>query len=246
LCLYHKNNTSNANEIIRVLKIKYKIKNEKGVKWFLGIRIIRDKKTRKIFLLHDAYIKKIAAKFQINNNSHIAFTPMSTIPLSKSLGTASKSDIKRYQKLISSLLYTAMLLRPDIAFAVSKLSHFLTNPGLVHFTAALRVLRYIWSQRFLSIQYGSSEHGSEGIIIASDASFANDEKTRKSSQGYIILLFGDPMVWKTLRQSTVLTSITEAEMVAFAVTTRKAMAFHRFCKKLHLDLGKCWKIYCDN
>jgi hypothetical protein len=68
---------------------------------------------------------------------------MFIIPLSKSLGIASKSDIKRYQELIGFLLYTVMLLRPDIAFAVSKLSHFLTNPGLVHFTAALRVLRYI-------------------------------------------------------------------------------------------------------
>jgi hypothetical protein len=163
---------------------------------------------------------------------------MFTIFLSKFLEIASKSDIKRYQKLIGFLLYTAMLFKPNIAFTILKLSHFLTNPGLEHFTAALRVLRYIWFQRFLSIQYGLSEYGSEGIVIASDASFADDEETRKSSQGYIILLFGGLMVWKALKQSTVLTSITEAEMVALAVITREAMAFYRFCKKLHLDLEK--------
>jgi hypothetical protein len=94
LCLYHRNNTLNANEIIRVFKTKYKIKDEKNMKWFLGIRIIRNKEARKISFLHDAYIKKITAKFQINDNSYIAFTPISTIPLSKFLGTASKSDIK--------------------------------------------------------------------------------------------------------------------------------------------------------
>jgi hypothetical protein len=54
------------------------------------------------------------------------------------------------------------------------------------------------------------------------------------------------MVWKALKQSIISTSTIEAEMVAFAVTTRKAMAFYRFCKKLHLNLGECWKIYCDN
>jgi hypothetical protein len=151
LCLYYKNNTSNANEIIRAFKTKYEIKNEKGVKWFLGIRIIRNKEARKVSLLHDAYIKKIAAKFQINDNSYIAFIPMFIIFLSKFLGIASKSDIKRYQELIGSLLYIAVLFKPDIAFAVLRLSYFLTNPGLVHFTAALRVLRYIWFQRFLSI-----------------------------------------------------------------------------------------------
>jgi hypothetical protein len=96
LCLYHKNNISDANEIIRAFKTKYEIKDEKGVKWFLGIRIIRDKEARKVSLLHDAYIEKIAAKFQVNDNSHIAFISMSIIPLSKSLGIASKSDIKRY------------------------------------------------------------------------------------------------------------------------------------------------------
>jgi hypothetical protein len=35
-------------------------------------------------------------------------------------------------------------------------------------------------------------------------------------------------------------------MVAFAVITRKTMAFHRFCKKLHLNLEKCWNIYYAN
>jgi hypothetical protein len=96
LYLYHKNNILNANEIIRAFKTKYEIKNERGVKWFLGIRVIRDKKARKISLLHDAYIKKIAAKYQVNDNLYIVFTSIFTISLSKSLGTALKSDIKRY------------------------------------------------------------------------------------------------------------------------------------------------------
>jgi hypothetical protein len=52
--------------------------------------------TRKVSFLHNVYIKKIAAKFQINDNSHIAFTFIFTIFLSKFLGIALKSDIKRY------------------------------------------------------------------------------------------------------------------------------------------------------
>jgi hypothetical protein len=96
LCLYYRNNILNANEIIRAFKTKYKIKNERNIKWFLGIRVIRNKETRKVFFLHDAYIKKIAIKFQINDNLYIAFTSMFIILLSKFLGTTSKSDIKRY------------------------------------------------------------------------------------------------------------------------------------------------------
>jgi hypothetical protein len=92
-----------------------------------------------------------------------------------------------------------MLLKPDIAFAVSRLSLFFTNPGLVYFTVALRILKYIWFQQFLSIQYGLNEHGSKGIMIASDAFFADNEKTRKFSKRYIIFLFGGPVVWKALK-----------------------------------------------
>jgi hypothetical protein len=65
LYLYHKNNILNANEIIRAFKIKYKIKNEGDVKWFLGIRITRNKEARKIFLLHDAYIRKSQLNFKL-------------------------------------------------------------------------------------------------------------------------------------------------------------------------------------
>jgi hypothetical protein len=67
----------------------------------------------------------------------------------------------------------------------------------------------------------------------------DDEETRKFSQRYIILLFGGPMVWKALKQSIILTSTIEAEMEALAVITRKAIAFYKFYKKLHLDLGEC-------
>jgi hypothetical protein len=92
LYLYYKNNISNANEIIRTFKTKYEIKDEKSVKWLLSIQIIQNKKARKIFLLHDAYIKKIAAKFQINDNLYIAFISIFTILLSKSLEITSKKQ----------------------------------------------------------------------------------------------------------------------------------------------------------
>jgi hypothetical protein len=46
LCLYHKNNILNANEIIRAFKTKYKIKDERGMKWFLSIQVIQNKEAR--------------------------------------------------------------------------------------------------------------------------------------------------------------------------------------------------------
>jgi hypothetical protein len=80
------------------------------------------------------------------------------------------------------------MLRPDIAFAVSKLSHFLTNPSDKHLKAVERVIMYLYRTRWQAIQYGNYD-GSD-LTIAGDASFADDLETRRLSHGYIVLLFG--------------------------------------------------------
>ena len=56
-------------------------------------------------------------------------------------------NLKMYQELTGSLNHLAVFTRPDIAFAVSKLSKFNANPTTTHFKAALHVLRYLKSTR---------------------------------------------------------------------------------------------------
>jgi hypothetical protein len=40
-------------------------------------------------------------------------------------------------------MYLASAIRPDISFALSKLSRFVSNPGDTHWSALKRVLRYL-------------------------------------------------------------------------------------------------------
>lgn len=58
------------------------------------------------------------------------------------------------------------------------------------------------------------------LSCSTDASFADDIETRKSSQGFIFKLFGGPVLWKSSRQATVTTSTTEAELLALNNATR--------------------------
>ena len=64
-----------------------------------------------------------------------------------------------------------MSTRPDIAFAVSRLSRHNLNPSQVHHDAADRVLQYLYSTRSLAIRLGGKKVGKEVFICAS-ASFA--------------------------------------------------------------------------
>jgi len=56
----------------------------------------------------------------------------------------------------------------------------------------------------------------QSFIYASDTSFADNSVDRKSSQGYIIKLFGGPIAWRANKQDTVTTSSIEAELLALS------------------------------
>ena len=84
------------------------------------------------------------------------------------------------------------------------------------------------------------------LICASDASFADNTPDRKSSQGFIITLFGGPIAWKANKQNTVTTSSTEAELLALTQTAKEAIFLSRLLHALTLRLDEPLTIHCDN
>ena len=194
-------------------------------------------------MVHDQYIDKIARKFGQTTGSTPA-TPLPNIEFKKHNGEASKKQIKAYQERVGSVLYTAITARPDVAFASSLLSQYATNPGPEHFTAINWLIRYLFGTRFLGIVYGSSK--TRTLFIASDASFADDPDTRRSSQGYVIMMFGGAVIWKAVRQATVTTSTTEAEVLSLQTLAKETMWLQRFFRDLLFEIGETWELFCDN
>jgi hypothetical protein len=92
----------------------------------------------------------------------------------------------------------------------------------------------------------SGELTDTSLIIASDASFADDTETRHSSYGYTISLFGGLIAWKAAKQSTVTTSTTEAEMKGVELTAKEVIGLQRLFREIQLELGQLWTIFCDN
>nr|XP_036577167.1 reverse transcriptase domain protein [Colletotrichum truncatum]KAF6784079.1 reverse transcriptase domain protein [Colletotrichum truncatum] len=205
-----------------------KVMDQGPVEWYLGIRVIRDREKRTINLAHDQYIERVAKKFNLID-SIVPHTPLPFVPLQKNTAEATPDQVKQYQEKVGSILYTAIMIRPDVAFACATLSRFLTNPSLEHQKAANQVIRYLYHTRYLSLCFGSSGGaGAQVLLIAGDASFADDEETRRSSQGYIISLFG------------------EAELLSLENTAKETIALKRLFRDIELDLGDVWKIHCDN
>ena len=76
-------------------------------------------------------------------------TPMAAVELKPYTGYATPSEINKYQRKIGSLLFAAVTIRPDIAFATSRLARFLTNPSTKHYNAADWVLLYLLKTKWI-------------------------------------------------------------------------------------------------
>jgi hypothetical protein len=241
---YQKDKKKEAESSINSIKAKYQLSGGGDLQWFLGIEIIRDRKRRLIWLSQSDYIDKIS-NLAPQTEGAAPLTPMTDKELLPSHEIASPASINRYQRKVGSILYAAVITRIDIAFAASRLARFNMNPGQEHHEAADRVLRYLRGTKYHALQLGGE--GEDTFVVASDASFADNSIDRKSSQAYVMRLFGGTIGWRANKQDTVTTSTTEAELLALAQASKEALYISRLIKELGVSLDdKRITIQCDN
>ncbi|KAI1559871.1 rve domain containing protein, partial [Pyrenophora tritici-repentis] len=115
-----------------------------------------------------------------------------------------------------------------------------------HVSAAYHVWKYLIGQKRLAIGahgdqssrtiYTGSSLGGAGteplFYGASDAAFADDLPTRRSSQGYLFMLYGMPIDWKATLQRSVTKSTTEAELLALSTAASELQAWNRLFKHI--------------
>ncbi|CAI7902130.1 unnamed protein product [Closterium sp. NIES-54] len=85
----------------------------------------------------------------------------------------------------------------------------------VHWDAAKRILRYLCSTSSIGLVLGG--RGSVVLTGHSDTSWADDQATQRSSQGYTFSLGSGSVAWRSTRSSSVLSSNYEAEIYAGAM-----------------------------
>jgi hypothetical protein len=61
------------------------------------------------------------------------------------------------------------------------------------------------------------------LVVASDASFADNSTDRKSLQAFAMKLFSGLINWRANKQDTIITSTTEAELLALAQAAKESM-----------------------
>ena len=133
------NNVDAVNTFKLFLDNKFKLKDLGTLKYFLGLEVARTEKG--ISLCQRKFTLKL-----LSDTGLLASKPVN-VPMEQSAKFSSSmgEDVPNsslYKRLIGKLLYLT-LTRPNICYAVHKLSQFISSPKVPHLQTAYRILKYL-------------------------------------------------------------------------------------------------------
>jgi hypothetical protein len=213
--------------IKRQLKDHFRMTDGGPINWFLGVRFKQDLNARTITLDQSPSIKALLKKYHLESARSCA-TPIEA-RLTKGGAEPSEEDQafmrdKNYRAIVGSIMYL-QLTRPDIAFAVNQLTRHLNDARPAHWRAAIRVLRYLSGTVNISLCYDGND--SNYVQGFSDADWAGETETRRSTSGFTFIFAGGVISSRTKLQTTVALSTCESELNALIEAVREA-AWIRF------------------
>ena len=204
-------------------------KDENGdtieIRDILGVTHRYIPKRRWMKLSMEGSIKKILTKFKMENAK-----ARSTPCVNSSLDEGRDSTFP-LRELVGALQYVQSMGRPDVSFAVQRLSRCVTNVKESTVTAGKRVLAYLKGTLDWGIEYSpesekafydvykevASRGGHDDVphsTAFADADFAGCTTSLKSTSGSILYYRGTPIAWKARRQTIRALSTCESEYVA--------------------------------
>lgn len=226
------------------LKERFNIHDIGEVREFLGVRISRDRGARLLTLDQADSIESLARKFSV-----IDTRPVST-PMEKGLDSAGWNSVSRvetslpFRSLLGAIMYIMIATRVDVSFSVGFFSRFAERPDREKFRYLLRVLRYLWQTVNVRLCY--SGRGDAVLDAYADASFASCPEDGRSVSGYVVRLFGDVVMWRSTKQTTVSVSTCEAEFKAAYEVSLEIIWFRKLLKDLSVACPLPIVIYEDN
>jgi hypothetical protein len=181
----------------------------------LGIKLLRIGNAYAIYETH--YIDKI-----LNQFSHL-HDKISHVPhnLSLKLGINKNRCVSQleFSNVIGSLMYAMHCTRPDIAFAVGKLSKYTSCLGIEHWKAISIVLGYLKGTRSCALHY----EGYPFVIERySDANWNCVDDGSKSISRWVFTLDGTAAIsWGYKKQTYITHSTMESELVALGAAGKE-------------------------
>ena len=230
------------------IRSNYDMKDLGPAKWYLGMEIHRTDENE-MLLTQTKYLDDVLTRHGMEDCNPV-LTPMKTDKLKKADDgyECPPKEKKAYQTLLGELMHLMVKTRPDIAYAISRLAEFTSNPTEAHWKALVHVLRYLKGTRELGICY-SKRLGSLTLTAWTDATWAGDDDDSRSTNGFVIFMAGGPIAYKSAKQTSVSLSSIQSEYVGQALAATNVVWVRNLLEELQID-GTVPKdatvIYADN
>ena len=176
-----------------------------------------------------------------------------------------------YRTALGEALFAMITCRPDISFAIIKLSKYANSPAKEHYTAMKKVFRYLRATLEDGITYWRKDTTEDirlkpsttpriyhqqsiplptkdptKLIGSADSDWASDTESRKSVSGIVMHLAGGAVHYKTRYQQVVAHSSTEAEFVAACDASKIALYLRSILEDIGIDQQEATLIMEDN
>ena len=133
-----------------------------------------------------------------------------------SLNQCPKNDLEKesmkniaYASVVGSLMYAQVCTRLDIAYAVRMLGRYQSNPGIDHWRAANKVMRYLQGTKDYLLMYRQTDI--LDLVGYSDTDFVGFVDSRKSTSRCIFIMADGVISWRSVKQTLIATSTMEAK-----------------------------------
>ncbi|CAM8954218.1 unnamed protein product [Rhodiola kirilowii] len=236
---------SNSKAMIAVIKRDLKnhfdMKDLGEAKKILGVTLLRDRPNKEMFLSQSDYIVKVLKRFAMLECKPTKIPLGGHLELTKDFCPKTESERKKmaavpYDVVVGSVMYAMLCTRPDLAFAVSVLSRFMSCPGEKHWEGMKYLLKYLAGTTYIGLMF--AKHGSEHDLYGYvDSDFASNKDNRKSTTSFFYTWAGNCISWKSQLQSVVALSSTEAEYIAATEAAKEAIWLQGLLGELEIETG---------
>mmetsp|Transcript_26540 Transcript_26540/g.37655 ORF Transcript_26540/g.37655 Transcript_26540/m.37655 type:complete len:1449 (-) Transcript_26540:1524-5870(-) len=235
------------DQVISLIKeAGLKITDEGDIQDFLGVNIQRKGKT--VEFTQPQLIEKVlrALRFKVpgDDESTGLITKSKDTPAATSRvllrhdGSKPHDESFNYRSVIGMLGYLTRCTRSDIAYAVHQCARFAANPKIEHTNAIRWLGRYLLGTMNKGMHYVPDMN--QGLEVFVDADFAGtwdpkdteSKDTARSRYGYIVRLFGCPILWKSALQTEIALSTTEAEYTGLSHALRDVIPIMNILKEM--------------
>ncbi|CAI5497421.1 unnamed protein product [Closterium sp. Naga37s-1] len=222
----------------KLLMDNLKCKMLGDVHYYLGLQIERDVERRWLKVHQSHYISGVMERYGVTGGR----TVMTPFPAGFKLKKAAEEDDvledeqrKEYQSLIGSVMYAAVHTRPDASFRVGQLARVVQRPTEEQLEVAKRL-----------IGADGVTPGTLKLSCFTDATWASEDEDQSSVDGFVCMVGGGPVSWRSKKQSEIAQSSGEAEYMAMYHAIKEIVLLRKLLKDMGAEQEGPTPLFSDS